>query len=64
MTLIDFAADHRVRAWLASMGHDAMGAPIEVVAGLFVREARRWQMPPDELYALVTEAPAANVYAA
>lgn len=41
--------------WLASMGYAVAGMPREVVEGMFLREARQWEVSPERLEALVRE---------
>lgn len=41
--------------WLASMGYSVKGMPREALEGMFLREARQWEVAPERLEAMVME---------
>lgn len=41
--------------WLDSMGYAVSGMPREIIEGMFLREARQWEMTPERLEELVME---------
>ncbi len=41
--------------WLGAMGYSVSGMPREIIEGMFLREARQWDVPPERLEAMVME---------
>jgi len=41
--------------WLASMGYPVSNMPREAIEGIFLREARQWEVPPERLEEMVRE---------
>jgi|GEM_PF-3952590 len=42
-----------IQRWLTSLGYAVKGRPIATLEAVFHREARQWQMRPEELAALI-----------
>lgn len=41
--------------WLTSMGYPVSSMPKEAIEGIFLREARQWELPPERLAEMVRE---------
>lgn len=41
--------------WLSSMGYPVTGMPEALLRGMFLREARQWQLSPTSLAAIIHE---------
>lgn len=52
---INININQHILDWLASMGYTVSGMPREVVEGMFLREARQWELAPERLEELVME---------
>ena len=44
-----FIIDRSIQDWLRSLGYEVAGASPERIVQWFYREARQWEMTPDEL---------------
>ena len=41
--------NQHILSWLAAMGYSVSGMPREVIEGMFLREARQWDVSPERL---------------
>ena len=50
---IKITINQHILNWLTSMGYSVSGMPREAIEGMFLREARQWDVSPEQLEALV-----------